>query len=342
MPSFVDAMPYPALLLASNLRIIEANSAAQTLFGRKLTDVYLIRIIRHPEVLSLVNLSIKERKMKMLETSLTFQTQRVFQITAAPVGDKLKSRCLLTFVDVSAELEAERARSTFVANVSHELRSPLTSVIGMVETLRGPARYDEAARERFLELMDGETQRMSRIVQDLLSLSKFEAQEHIVPSDSVDLLSIIKQVESALAAADVDYPGRVRITCHDTVPEVRGDADLLTEVFQNIIENALRYTPPGSYVDVDIRQTPSEGEGLLDGVRITVHDYGEGIESKHIPRLTERFYRVDKGRSREMGGTGLGLAIAKHIINRHRGRLVINSKMGKGTTMTVHLMPFTA
>ena len=340
MSSIVNAMPYPALLLDSNRMIVTANDAAVSLFERALKKMYLVRVLRHPEVLSMVATSIKDEEMNTRRIALTFQTQRTYEVTVAPAGDAMEGLYLMTLADMSAQIQAERARSTFVANVSHELRSPLTSLIGMVETLRGPARDDKAAQDRFLALMDDETQRMSRIVMDLLSLSKFEAQEHIVPDDSVNIIEVIKRTTSALEASDPNYPGRIKIEAGEDIPPIRGDADLLIEVFQNLLENALRYSPPTSEIDVKISRRHPKRPGSQRGVQISVQDYGDGIEDAHIPRLTERFYRVDKGRSRQMGGTGLGLAIVKHIINRHRGRMVIDSELGRGTCVSVFLVPF--
>ncbi len=342
MSSIVNAMPYPAMLLNSKSQIVKANDAAEALFERSLNDIYLVRVLRHPEALAMVSEAIQDNQMNSGRVALTFQTQRTYEVTVAPAGEPLSDLYLMTLADISAEIQAERARSTFVANVSHELRSPLTSLIGMVETLRGPARDDQAAQDRFLALMHDETQRMSRIVMDLLSLSKFEAQEHIVPSDRVDILEVITRTTSALEASDPDYPGRIKIECDDPIAPIRGDADLLIEVFQNLLENALRYSPPNSAIDVKISRRQSKRSGAQRGIQISVQDYGDGIEGAHIPRLTERFYRVDKGRSRQMGGTGLGLAIVKHIINRHRGRMVIDSELGKGTCVTVYLVPYTS
>ena len=339
MPSIVNALPYPALLLNAKSQIVSANDAAVALFEQPLKDIYLVRVLRHPEVLAMVSAAIKDNAMDTRRIGLTFQTPRTYDVTLAPAGDRLGGLYLMTMADMSAEISAELSRSTFVANVSHELRSPLTSLIGMVETLRGPARDDRKAQDRFLALMDEETQRMSRIVMDLLSLSKFEAQEHIVPDDSVNIEDVIIRTATALESSDPDYPGRIQIEREGDIPAIRGDADLLIEVFQNLLENALRYSPPKSKVDVTISRRQSARPGAQAGVQICVQDYGDGIEDAHIPRLTERFYRVDKGRSRQMGGTGLGLAIVKHIINRHRGRMVIDSEVGKGTRVTVYLVP---
>ena len=218
-----------------------------------------------------------------------------------------------------------------MANVSHELRSPLTALSGVVETLQGPAKNDEKARDRFLSLMQGETDRMIRLVGDLLSLSKLESKEHVLPVDRVDLKATIKRVIAVLSESMPIYKGRVDFTVPETDIVISGDRDELTEVFQNLIENALKYSPPDSKVAVDI--TPEEDRPSK--VSVMVKDQGDGIAKEHLPRLTERFYRVDKGRSREIGGTGLGLAIVKHILNRHRARLTIDSELGVGTQVRV-------
>jgi two-component system phosphate regulon sensor histidine kinase PhoR len=216
-----------------------------------------------------------------------------------------------------------------VANVSHELRTPLTALLGFIETLRGAARDDAVARERFLGVMEREAARMNRLVSDLLQLSRVEAAERVRPADPVDLAQVLAMTLTAVRplaeAAGVelvfDAPGSL------VVP---GDADQLTQVFQNLIENAVKYGGAGKRVTI----TLSQGDR---GAEVAVRDLGEGIAAIHIPRLTERFYRVDSHRSREKGGTGLGLAIVKHIVNRHRGRLVIDSSEGKGSTFTVIL-----
>jgi len=221
-------------------------------------------------------------------------------------------------------------RADFVANVSHELSTPLTSVVGFIETLRGPARGDIDAQDRFLELMEGQSNRMTRIVNDLLSLSRIEMNEHTAPSDDVPLRQIIATVADLLAPQANDRDVVIELDLDALEGTVIGHPDELTQLFQNLIENAIKYGGRGSTVRVSAKVV----ENIAS---ISVIDEGEGIPREHIPRLTERFYRVDTARSREMGGTGLGLAIVKHIANRHRGELTIQSEPGVGSTFTVTL-----
>ena len=202
--------------------------------------------------------------------------------------------------------------------------------MGIVETLQGPAHDDVAARDNFLSLMQGETERMSRLVGDLLSLSKLEAKEHLPPDGQVDIPKLLRRIMTVLSESKAEYKNRIVLDVPKNLPLITGDPDELTEVFQNLIENALKYSEPKTKVDVCVTQSQNK-------ITITIKDQGEGIAPEHLPRLTERFYRVDKGRSRETGGTGLGLAITKHILNRHRGRLSIKSKIGVGSSVSVIL-----
>jgi len=231
---------------------------------------------------------------------------------------------------MTALRRGEKMRADFVANVSHELRTPLTSVVGFIETLRGPARGDIDAQDRFLDLMEGQSNRMTRIVNDLLSLSRIEMNEHTAPSDDVPLRQIIATVADLLAPQANDRDVVIELDLDALEGTVIGHPDELTQLFQNLIENAIKYGGRGSTVRVSAKVV----ENIAS---ISVIDEGEGIPREHIPRLTERFYRVDTARSREMGGTGLGLAIVKHIANRHRGELTIQSEPGVGSTFTVTL-----
>ena len=219
-------------------------------------------------------------------------------------------------------------RADFVANVSHELRTPLTSLIGFIETLRGPAKDDVAAQERFLGIMQEQADRMYRLIADLLSLSRIEMEEHSVPRGRVDLPLLAQKVSDGLSFKARDRNMQVVIEAPANLPPVAGDEDQLTQVLQNLIDNALKYGEPDTEVQV---RAVANGET----VELSIRDHGQGIPREHLPRLTERFYRVDAARSREMGGTGLGLAIVKHIVNRHRGKLTITSKPSYGSTFTI-------
>jgi len=333
--SIVDALPHPAFILNTNLIIQSANESAEKLFETQLQGLGFVRILRQPEALACITASLDDGAFHTCELVLRVPKRRTYQASAAHIetGAQGQSSILFTLIDISAEIDAETARSTFVANVSHELRSPLTSLMGIVETLIGPARNDVAARDKFLDLMRGETERMSRLVGDLLSLSKLEAKEHLPPEGELDIVKTIKRVITVLAESAPAYKGRVELLSPEKEFKVRGDRDELTEVFQNLLENALKYSAPDTPVHIEVHP-PSDSQTRLT---VKIRDHGEGIEAEHLPRLTERFYRVDKGRSREMGGTGLGLAITKHILNRHRAKLAIESKAGEGTTVSVAL-----
>lgn len=323
----LDALPYPAFFVGRDLVITHANMSADELFEQNIKGQVFARALRQPEALTCLKDAMETQQLQSCDLILKIARSRAYQGSAAPIG----SNILFTLLDISAELDAEKARSTFVANVSHELRSPLTALSGVVETLQGPARHDEKARDRFLDLMQGETQRMTRSVGDLLSLSKLEAKEHVLPIDSVDIKATIERVIAVLSESTPSYKGRVKFSAPDTAILINGDRDELTEVFQNLIENALKYSPSSSLVDVYILMKPK----APSTVTVEVKDQGDGIAKEHLPRLTERFYRVDKGRSREIGGTGLGLAIVKHILSRHRARLTIDSELGLGTRVQV-------
>ncbi|MFW5881431.1 MAG: sensor histidine kinase, partial [Roseicyclus sp.] len=271
-------------------------------------------------------------------------TQFRVRISALPSGPADPRRpLLLHFTDITHLREAEEMRRDFVANVSHELRTPLTAVLGFIETLRGPAKNDPAAQDRFLSIMEDEARRMNRLVSDLLSLSRVEAAERMRPAEVVDLVAVIEGTLAAIRPAAEENGNTLDLrNALATEPGgaggralIQGDRDQLMQVFLNLTENALKYGGPDRPVTIALSR--EHGSGSLKGsvIRVDVTDGGEGIDPLHIPRLTERFYRVDTHRSRAMGGTGLGLAIVKHIVNRHRGRLRITSEKGKGSTFTV-------
>lgn len=328
--TIVDALPNPALCLDFDYKIRGANAPAKNLFDTELTGLDFVRVLRQPGAIECLGKAVNSRELQTCDVVFHLQTPRTYKASAAVISG-LKTDCILfTLLDISAEIDAEKSRSTFVANVSHELRSPLTSLMGIVETLQGPARDDVKAQDKFLALMHSETERMSRLVGDLLSLSKLESKEHVPPKGKVDIPNLICRVVTMLGESTPDYKSRIAPKSPDDLPLVTGDRDELTEVFQNLIENALKYSEPNTKVEIDIAQANN-------AIKVTIRDQGEGIAPEHLPRLTERFYRVDKGRSREMGGTGLGLAITKHILNRHRGRLSIESKTGVGSMVTVSL-----
>jgi two-component system phosphate regulon sensor histidine kinase PhoR len=244
--------------------------------------------------------------------------------------------------DVTAALRAQEARADFVANASHELRTPLAALSGFIDTLKGHARDDEVAREKFLDIMSVEAERMRRLIDDLLSLTRIEQNEHVPPQDEVDIHGVVRDAAAALQGLACLENMTLRVEQANGLPAIAGDRDELIQLFQNLMHNAIKYGRSGGHVCVSL--TSASGPIAPPGrhraesfVSIAVRDDGEGIPREAIPRLTERFYRVDVRRSRERGGTGLGLAIVKHIVNRHHGRLLIDSKDGEGSTFTVLL-----
>jgi two-component system phosphate regulon sensor histidine kinase PhoR len=242
---------------------------------------------------------------------------------------------VVTMRDLTPLRQSEAMRADFVANASHELRTPLASLSGFIETLQGPARDDAPARERFLDIMKGQATRMGRLIDDLLSLSRIERNLHIPPETQVDLALVVRQVVDALQMLARERKVEVIVEGPDDPMIVQGDRDELYRVFENLVENALKYGATGQRMDINMRR--ESVSGAQPEAVVTVRDYGPGIAPEHLPRLTERFYRIDVGQSRAEGGTGLGLALVKHILNRHRGRLSIESTLNAGATFAVHL-----
>ena len=338
LSQLLQAIPLPAVLIGRGERILAANSGARTMLGHAIIGRHFITAIRHPAVLDAVEGCLRDHQVRRTR-HLTSEAGRdlTYEVTASHIDTGAGEGVLLCFEDVTSLEQVGQMRRDFVANVSHELRTPLTALIGFIETLRGPARRDEAAQDRFLGIMEREAHRMERLVRDLLSLSRVEAEERVRPTDRVDVAAILGSVLRALepVAAESD------VTLDQTGPtedvRVLGDEDQLRQVMTNLAENALKYGGKGKQVRVEV--TTSEDVAALrgPGVEIAFHDQGPGIDLVHIPRLTERFYRVDSHRSREMGGTGLGLAIVKHIVTRHRGRLRILSEPGQGSCFVISL-----
>jgi two-component system phosphate regulon sensor histidine kinase PhoR len=336
MQGLLDALPRPALLIESSGRLGMANEAARRMFGDSIVGRHYITALRQPGLLDAIERAMRENTACEARY-LTTEAQKDITMIAhcAPVHPS--GGILVVFEDHTALEEAGQMRRDFVANVSHELKTPLTALMGFVETLQGAARDDPATRNRFLGIMQKEAQRMNRLVGDLLSLSRVEANERVRPTTPVDLAAIARNVVGSLEQMAREAEITVRTEALDTPCMVPGDADQLLQVITNLVENAIKYSGRGKSVTLSLAR--HEGHVLMrgDAVILTVADTGEGIDPIHIPRLTERFYRIDSHRSRELGGTGLGLAIVKHIINRHRGRLKIESAPGQGSRFSVIL-----
>ncbi len=326
--ALVNALPDPVFVVGRDMRVTAVNAAAGKLLPALRKNDQLVRGLRAPDVLDAVARVFKTGQTQSAVWLDRFPIERHYDIHLAPAHLFADPACVVTLHDVTESRRIERMRSDFVANASHELRTPLASVLGFIETLQGPAKDDVVAREKFLGIMADQARRMARLVGDLLSLSRIEQNLHIRPNTAVDMRAIVAQIVDGLRALAQESGVDVRFAPGDPVA-VLGDRDELLRLAENLIENAIKYGAP---TPVDVSVAARDGQGVL-----TVRDHGPGIAAEHLPRLTERFYRVDTTASRAKGGTGLGLALVKHVVARHRGRLSIESEPGKGATFAVSL-----
>jgi two-component system, OmpR family, phosphate regulon sensor histidine kinase PhoR len=336
--SLVAGLPDPVVALDRDGRVLALNERARALAPALRQGEPVSFALRVPEVIEAIGRATKEAEEQRVVYVERVPLDRWYETVIMPVKRDPNTRgrdlMLMTFHDLTPLRRVEEMRADFVANASHELRTPLASLLGFIETLQGSAREDPKARDRFLSIMQEQARRMARLIDDLLSLSRIELNAHRRPDTPVDLVPIIRQVSDGLETLARDRGVSVNITGAGAL-SVLGDHDELLRVFENLIENALKYGAAGRRVDIKIAMG-SSAEGDQEA-QVSVRDYGPGIAPEHLPRLTERFYRVDVAESRAQGGTGLGLALVKHILNRHRGRLTIDSTPGVGATFTVHL-----
>jgi two-component system phosphate regulon sensor histidine kinase PhoR len=337
----VRRLPDPVILTDQTGRIVAANDALERVFGVVEARKHLASVIRAPQVLGALDLVLAGRGAQQVEFPVVGTHEQNFEAYIAPLeGEERTVRAaLIVLRDLTKAQRVEEMRADFVANASHELRTPLASLTGFIDTLRGHAKDDPDAQERFLGIMAEQATRMRRLIDDLLSLSRIELNEHVRPGGSVNIGDVVEEVANAMAPVAVAANIQLDIVEPSSLPNVAGDRDELVQVVQNLVDNAIKYGRPHTAVTLELgtrRAGPGE-PGPSPAVYVAVRDHGEGIAREHIPRLTERFYRVDVRRSRAIGGTGLGLAIVKHIVNRHRGRLTIESKVGDGSSFTVYL-----
>lgn len=330
----LDALPDPLIVVDKTSMVVRANNAAEVVFETELTGRDLAAGLRHPILLQAVESALRDGNSLAEEIAMPPPMNRNYSALVEPLGESADSGALILLHDLTPVRLGERMRADFVANVSHELRTPLSSLLGFVETLRGPAREDAEARDNFLGIMHEQAERMTRLIEDLLSLSRIEMDEHSRPDTPVDMRQVLAKVEDMLSMKARNRNMPIQITSPETPTAVPGDEDQLTQVFQNLIDNAIKYGGENTPVEIVVDQPDATH------LSITVIDHGAGIPREHLPRLTERFYRVDAARSRQLGGTGLGLAIVKHIIARHRGQLDIVSAEGEGSSFTVTLPTF--
>lgn len=333
--AIIQALPDPLIVLAADRSVRRANEAAQTAFGSETAAV-----LRHPLLRSAIDRAQAQGETQTAELRLTVPVEREVVATVMALNPALADggRVVALLSDRTRERAVERMRADFVANASHELRTPLASLIGFIDTLRGPAADDSPAQTRFLGIMAEQALRMNRLIDDLLSLSRIELTEHQPPADVIDIGAVISRLAASFEPQVTARRIVLSVDVAAPLAPIRGDDDQMEQVLQNLLDNAVKYGREGGAVRVTAGPAPPGTRWpLRPGILVAVSDDGQGIARAHIPRLTERFYRVDKGRSRAVGGTGLGLAIVKHIVIRHRGQLVIESAEGVGTTVTVWL-----
>lgn len=337
--SMLDGMPDPVFLVDLKHIVVDSNRAARQLLGADAIGYKIDELLNSSHIIGAIDATLGGQPGTRSEIFLPYPIARHFELNVWRLPD-LKSVgpawAMIVLHDVTAAQMAAQMRADFVANVSHELRSPLSSLLGFIETLQGPARADPEATDRFLGIMETEAQRMARLINDLLALSKLETEEHIRPEEPTKLSPILTQVASILLVRAEERGITIIISQLDSNLSILGDADELMQVFQNLVSNAITYGHPETEIRIVVSEEPIS-DSNKPGVCITVSNRGDGISADDVPRLTERFYRVDKGRSRQMGGTGLGLAIVKHIVARHRGQLKIESEPGKETSFSVYL-----
>ncbi|QIE42582.1 ATP-binding protein [Meridianimarinicoccus aquatilis] len=336
--SILSGVPLPIVLVGQDERIHRLNPLAVKLFGSNMEGRHFLTVLRQPSIIDCLTDTLRRGVAHETRYSRKDHSQEtLYRVVCTPVGDATRAGVMASFEDVTSIETAGQMRRDFVANVSHELRTPLTALIGFIDTLRGPARNDAAARDRFLITMEREAERMNRLVNDLLSLSQVETEERIRPTDLQDVPALVDSVCHNLRPLSDDMQVALEVIPNVTLPKVLGDGDQLRQVFVNLIENAMKYGRDGGRVTIAFEVINRDPILAGPAVAIIVKDYGPGIDSIHIHRLTERFYRADDHRSQQLGGTGLGLAIVKHILNRHRGRLKIESKVGEGSCFAVLL-----
>ncbi len=341
LKTILDGVPEPVLVVDRRMHIVLVNNAATDLCGANLVGQLVVAAFRHPNAIDCLSEAAQERQPRETRVTLSESgndTQFRFLVSPVQVDDVEDFRLVITLRDVSQTDDAEQMRRSFIANVSHELRSPLSALMTCAETLRNVRPDDRDTQHTFLDILSQETQRMNRLVSDLLSLSKVEANERIRPTTPVRidelLASVIRTMQKLAEAQQSD----LQLIIDDSNDfQVNGDADQLRQVFVNLIENSLKYGRVGGRVELSCQHVTDPEEENHAYVVVNVSDEGTGIDSIHLPRLTERFYRVDDHRSRAVGGTGLGLAIVKHVVQRHRGHLSIQSQLGQGSVFQVKL-----
>jgi two-component system phosphate regulon sensor histidine kinase PhoR len=326
--ALVEKLPDALIRLDESGRVSWRNASADAAFGLEFSA-----LLRHPALRTALVEAARTGAPVRKTVILSAPVLRDLDATVIPVGGPV----YVLITDRTRERSIEKMRADFVANSSPELRTPLASLIGFIETLQGPAADDPEAQKRFLGIMAEQAARMQRVIADLLSLSRIEISEHQPPEEILPLPPLLARIAAGMEPMLAQNSTRIEMAVAAELPAVPADADQLAQVFTNLLDNAIKYGKRGGLIKITAAKAGDDSRFEPHGVVVSVADDGAGIPREHIPRLTERFYRVDKGRSRAVGGTGLGLAIVKHVVNRHRGRLVIESTEGKGTVFTIWL-----
>jgi two-component system phosphate regulon sensor histidine kinase PhoR len=330
----VESLPDPLIVLGDDRAVRRANRAARQVFGGDMPAV-----LRQPGLRGAIDRAYAQGINQQVDLTLASPVARDVQAVVIPLDPPLADggRAIIQLSDRTRDRAVERMRADFVANASHELRTPLASLMGFIETLRGPARDDPPAQARFLGIMAEQADRMNRLIDDLLSLSRVELTEHQTPSAKIDLGGLVERMAAEIEPRALARQMELVQDLAPNLPPILGDEDQLAQILQNLLDNAVKYGRDGGHITVSVQRPDGRRWPARPGLVLTVADDGHGIAKRHLPRLTERFYRVDKGRSRAVGGTGLGLAIVKHIVNRHRGQLVIESEEEQGATFYIWL-----
>ncbi len=340
----VDTLPDILIMINDEKKVVRTNRAARAIFGQNLAGRYLGDIIANEELLDAVTSVVEDLKGREVEFRIEEPVLRDFLaiIERFPIPSPGGMSIVITMNDITELKSVEQMRADFVANASHEIRTPLACIAGFIETLQGPAKDDEEAREEFLKLMAEQAERMKQLINDLLSLSKIEMNAHSIPTDPVDMAKVVKKVVDQLQHNAAHKNVSLRIDVQGNLPAAKGEENEIAQVIHNLVGNAIKYGFADSEVIISLQVTadlpPDQNmRNYSRVILIAVRDRSEGIAKEHLARLTERFYRVDSARTRSIGGTGLGLAIVKGIITRHRGAITIDSVVGKGSTFSVYL-----
>ena len=336
----LNALPSPLLLLNSNQMIIKTNSAANELLGLDLKNRHLTTSFRNPNLITGLSEAINTKLRQTVEFVMQTTVERTFLAHIEPLNSPAAddTTIVIALIDITAAQRSEQTQRQFIANASHEIRTPLATISGFIETLQGPAKDDPVARKAFLKIMEQHAERMTNLVNNLLSLSRIEVKEHTAPTAEIDLIPLLNNVIQNLKWQATARFISIEQNISDKSLPIIGDAEDLNQLFENLIENAIKYSSKNSVIQVSATvdlSNKEETDQLLPKIVVSVSDEGVGIAPEQLPRLTERFYRVDPARSRELGGTGLGLAIVKHIANRHKAKMSITSTVGEGSVFSI-------